>query len=104
MNKNDIDYDKLAETPFTDEELTQFKPIEQVMPENLLNVLLSHQTEMEEKGLMPRKLTRGKQKAPTKQSVTIRLSREVIDAFKATGQGWQTRINEALLQHIHTSM
>ena len=90
MNKNDIDYDKLAETPFTDEELAQFKPIEQVMPENLLNVLLSHQTEMEEKGLMPRKLTRGKQK--------------VIDAFKATGQGWQTRINEALLQHIHTSM
>lgn len=40
--------------------------------------------------------TRGPQKAPTKQLVSLRLDREVIERFKATGPGWQARINEAL--------
>jgi uncharacterized protein (DUF4415 family) len=39
---------------------------------------------------------RGPQKAPTKMQVTLRLDARVVDHFKATGEGWQTRINEAL--------
>jgi uncharacterized protein (DUF4415 family) len=39
---------------------------------------------------------RGPQKAPTKVAISIRLSKEVIDAFKADGPGWQARIDEAL--------
>lgn len=39
---------------------------------------------------------RGPQKAPTKQLISLRLSREVIEHFKATGPGWQTRIDQAL--------
>jgi uncharacterized protein (DUF4415 family) len=39
---------------------------------------------------------RGLQKAPTKQQVTLRLDREVVERFRATGEGWQRRINEAL--------
>ena len=39
---------------------------------------------------------RGAQKAPTKVPVSIRLSRDVVDYFKAGGSGWQTRIDEAL--------
>ena len=31
-----------------------------------------------------------------KKSVHLRLDQDVIDKFKATGPGWQTRINEAL--------
>lgn len=42
------------------------------------------------------RVTRGPQKAPTKVSTTIRLDREVLERFKATGPGWQSRINEAL--------
>jgi uncharacterized protein (DUF4415 family) len=34
--------------------------------------------------------------ANPKVSVTLRLDRDVIDRFKATGQGWQTRINAVL--------
>jgi uncharacterized protein (DUF4415 family) len=34
--------------------------------------------------------------ALTKEAVTIRLDRDVIAHFKASGDGWQTRINEAL--------
>ena len=39
---------------------------------------------------------RGAHKAPVKKATTIRLSPEVMDAFKATGAGWQTRIDAAL--------
>jgi len=40
--------------------------------------------------------TRGPQKAPTKVPVSIRLSPEVIAHFKASGPGWQSRIDEVL--------
>jgi uncharacterized protein (DUF4415 family) len=40
--------------------------------------------------------TRGKQKAPRKQDIHIRLDRDVIDHFKRDGRGWQTRINDTL--------
>lgn len=85
---------KVAEKSLTDEQLEQFKPIEQVLPTEQLNMLLKH-TEA-------RKKARGKQKAPTKQAVSLRLSPEVITAFKATGKGWQSRINETLLKAIKT--
>jgi uncharacterized protein (DUF4415 family) len=35
-------------------------------------------------------------KADRKVSVTLRLDPDVIERFKATGAGWQTRINAAL--------
>lgn len=38
--------------------------------------------------------------AVTKERITIRLSREVVDQFRSTGAGWQTRIDEALRQFI----
>lgn len=43
---------------------------------------------------------RGAQVSPTKISTTIRLSSEVIDSFKATGAGWQTRIDLALKEWL----
>ena len=40
---------------------------------------------------------RGRPKADvTKVSTTIRLDPDVIEAFKADGAGWQSRINDAL--------
>ncbi|NTF31671.1 BrnA antitoxin family protein [Rhizobium skierniewicense] len=40
--------------------------------------------------------TRGQQKAPTKIPLSIRLSPEVVDHYKATGPGWQARIDDVL--------
>lgn len=40
--------------------------------------------------------TRGAQKAPKKVPVSLRLSPEVVEHFKASGPGWQRRIDEAL--------
>lgn len=39
---------------------------------------------------------RGPQKSPTKERITIRLSRNVVQSFRATGEGWQTRVDTAL--------
>lgn len=43
---------------------------------------------------------RGPQKAPTKERITIRLSPEVVEHFRATGRGWQGRVDEALREYI----
>lgn len=39
---------------------------------------------------------RGPNKPPTKQLVSIRLSAQVLEAYKAMGPGWQSRIDEDL--------
>lgn len=39
---------------------------------------------------------RGPQKEPSKVAVSLRLTRKVVEHFKADGPGWQTRIDEAL--------
>lgn len=44
---------------------------------------------------------RGPQKDPTKQLVSLRLSQEVLDHFRATGPGWQTRIDETLKRAVN---
>jgi uncharacterized protein (DUF4415 family) len=42
---------------------------------------------------------RGPQKAPTKQSISIRLDADILAKFRATGKGWQGRINDVLAAH-----
>lgn len=40
----------------------------------------------------------------TKEQVTLRLDAQILEQFRATGSGWQTRINDALLdwaKHHH---
>ena len=69
-------------------DLRRFKPADQVLPPELLKTM----------GIKPR----GPQKAPTKQATTIRLSPDVMAAFKATGAGWQTRIDAALKDWLRT--
>jgi len=40
---------------------------------------------------------RGRPKAAvTKERITIRLSPDVVQSFRATGDGWQTRVDTAL--------
>lgn len=48
------------------------------------------------KSLVEKLSGRGPQKKPTKERITIRLSPEVVQSFRATGDGWQTRVDAAL--------
>ena len=61
-----------------------FKPAAEVLPPSLLKKL----------GI------RGTQKAPTKVPTTIRFDADVLAALKASGKGWQTRVNEAVREWL----
>jgi uncharacterized protein (DUF4415 family) len=43
---------------------------------------------------------RGPQIAPVKQQVTLRIDADVLNTFRATGAGWQSRINDALRKAV----
>ena len=36
----------------------------------------------------------------TKERITIRLSPEVVETFRATGKGWQSRMDKALREYV----
>lgn len=38
----------------------------------------------------------------TKTQVTLRLDADVLETFRASGDGWQTRINDALKSWVRT--
>lgn len=44
----------------------------------------------------------GSTKEDAKQAVTVRYSPDVLAAFKATGAGWQARMNDALKDWLQT--
>ena len=69
-------------------DMRHFKPASQALPPALQKTL----------GMRPR----GPQKSATKVATTIRLSPDVMAAFKATGAGWQTRMDAALKDWLKT--
>lgn len=42
----------------------------------------------------------GSVKAQPKASTTIRFDQDVLAALKATGKGWQTRVNDAMREQV----
>lgn len=62
---------------WTDEDFARARPLPEVLP-----------------GLMRK--VRGPQRAPTKERITIRLSRDVLGQFRKSGPGWQGRLDQAL--------
>lgn len=62
----------------------------QQMPERLKSLVLQSQAKKRGRPLSQNK----------KVSVTIRYSSNVIEAFKATGKGWQSRMNKVLEDYI----
>ncbi len=68
-----------------------FRPASEVLPPEIYAGLLE---------MNRRAGVRGPQKAPTKTRVSIRLSPEVVSAFKADGPGWQSRIDAVLKEWV----
>ena len=74
------DWDAVNSPELTDAETATLRPFADAFPVLAENI----------------RLARGPQKSPTKVRVTLRLDRSTLEAFKADGPGWQTRIGEAL--------
>ena len=65
----------------TEDDFKHFKPAAKVLPKELA-------------GILPK---RGRPAgSATKKSTTVRFDHDILDAFKSTGKGWQSRINSAL--------
>ena len=77
----------------TEADLAFFRPAKEVLPPHVYEGLIE---------MNRRAGVRGPQKAPTKTRVSIRLSPEVVSAFKASGRGWQSRIDAALKEWLTT--
>jgi len=73
----------------TRKDIRMMRPAKEALPEKLLNVLPKRKPGQ-----------RGAQKTPKKVSITIRYSSEVVEYFKATGEGWQVRMDKALKEWI----
>jgi len=43
---------------------------------------------------------RGPQKSEVKDRIGLRLDHTIVEHFRATGPGWQSRINDILAEHI----
>ena len=51
--------------------------------------------------MVPIRALRGRPRSENKkQLVSLRYSREVLDYFKATGQGWQSRMDGVLKEYV----
>jgi uncharacterized protein (DUF4415 family) len=64
----------------TEEQWAQAKPFSEMFPELAASI----------------ERARGKQKAPTKELISLRVDRDVVAAYRASGRGWQARMNDAL--------
>jgi len=79
------DWDEVSDNPeWTDEDFKKARPFAEVFPELAESI----------------RRGRGPQKAPTKTLVSIRLSQDVVERFKADGAGWQSRIDAALRKAV----
>ncbi|MFT4928781.1 MAG: hypothetical protein ACI8WB_004901 [Phenylobacterium sp.] len=74
------------------QQIGQLRPASEILPD----VVAAYQT-----GELKRSVgQRGIQKASTKQAISVRYSREVIEYFRATGKGWQTRMDDVLREYV----
>ena len=71
--------------PLTDEEIARLRPAPEVFAEMGLP--------------LPRPRGRPR-KARPKQKVTLRLDADLLEELRASGKGWQTRVNAALRQWL----
>ena len=77
------DWDAVDSPPLSNKILSKMQPVEKSHP-----------------NIPPR--VRGPQKTPTKKQLTIRLNQEVVEYFKLQGKGWHTKINDVLIDYVHS--
>ena len=74
-----------AENPeWTPEDVQKARPLMEVLPKETAEAVRRYRGQ------------RGPQKSPTKELISLRVDRDVVAAYRATGPGWQKRAGEAL--------
>jgi uncharacterized protein (DUF4415 family) len=79
------DWDGVDSPELTDEEIANMRPAKEVLPASFFE------------GLADARKTRGRPKVEKPLvPVTLRLEPDVLEAFKASGKDWRSKMNEAL--------
>jgi uncharacterized protein (DUF4415 family) len=78
------DWDEVSDTPeLSEADFAKARPAREVLPAAFLDAAAKRRS-------------RGPQKAPTKELVSLRLDRDVLAKFRERGRGWQVLLNEVL--------
>jgi len=92
--------------PLTDEELAQMRPAREVLSPALYAALTDKTHPVKfvpvtaaEDAARQKRMGRPPLANP-KEQINIRLSAQVLAAFRATGKGWQTRIDDLLKEAV----
>ncbi len=72
---------------WTDEDFRNARPASEMMPPELYKTLVERRV-------------RGPQRSPTKEMISLRLDRDLVERLRATGPGWQGRINDTLRKAV----
>lgn len=91
MNKRPLTNKSGEVRELTREDIRQMRPANEVLPAELVAILPKRHVGQ-----------RGRQKKPTKISVTVRYSPEVVQYFKGMGKAWQSSMDNALKDWIKT--
>ena len=81
------DWDAVDSPPLSDDILAAMKPARQTFPD------LAEESARRKRG------ERGPQKKPRKVLISLRVERSTIEAYKAAGRGYQTRMAAVLEKH-----
>jgi len=83
------DWDAIDSPPLTDEEISQMRPAREVMPDAFFAAMKEAKRE------------RGRPKlAAPKLAVTLRLDPDILQAYKAKGRDWRSRMGADLRKAI----
>ena len=74
---------------FTDEQLAGMRPAREVLPPDFYAMVTKRKPGQ-----------RGPGKKPAKVATTIRLDADTLAAWKASGAGWQARVNDVLRRAV----
>ena len=69
---------------WTEEDFSRARPALDVLPKQVVEAIRRYRGQ------------RGPQRTPTKELISLRVDRDVVAAYRATGPGWQAKANEAL--------
>lgn len=82
------DWDAVDSPELTDEEIAGLRPMKEALPD----LYAAIQDEIRKRGPVR-----------TKEAISIRLDMDIVAKLRATGPGWQSRVNDALREWLEKS-
>jgi uncharacterized protein (DUF4415 family) len=103
LNTSGTDWDRLKSMPDDDiaaDDVPYDSRDEQAVNDFWQNAVVTSESAKTAARAVKEKKRRGSQKNPKKIPVSIRLPESVVEFFKAEGNGWQTRLSDALEEYV----